>query len=1033
MSKKVFKMLINTKQCTVIAVMTMVSCLIPMDISAAEPYSEADFAEGKAMLEKMIDTPRTSALDRPRAFVRSQTKYSGQLFQSRYEFDDRPLFNNRRIGGGDLERRNLESYKKTMELYCLTGLDGYATFAWPGVHEFNNTMMPIYNAAKELKLDTKEFNIFFEVGPEPSYLKIEQSKLDEMLGNPYTFRFNGKIVISSYIIDSLPPEKLKDYIDDLQKRTNNQVAFLPQIHFSSLKDATGRLTNGERLGQLYYKHHTLPKSLIVEMQKYLRQYLEFCDGLYIGSFNTDNYTNLNPDYLNKAIVPIYKSVLAEKAYDGKKLFAIQGKVGYTAYYGAQSLSRNGTQTLRDFLNIWKHSGADIFIGTEWDELNEDTGFQPLVSKPMSTQRIMSFFIKEMKKEAPLPLPGDDISMPNLIISQRHQIVYGTKLHIELLNVPDSVKNTQYTVELKLRDENGKIVWRTPEALKFDSAKMTAHNIRLASENFKDCRTLRPELTITGYNALNTIVNKGLPFTILRTATADMQYYCTPLRNVLRPDSDKINFDSNRVEFFFKGQENIATAEVLQDNIELYAYDPANEFLQNDSDRILFRIKKLALCPNPRLLANLQYKVTGASSLKIFNRFGQTQNKMDFSQISGERTDFEPYNNERCDWWDVPQYFSIKKSEIKKAVFSVKGVRNNGKHRGEEFYWELPLVEIGERGINSKFFEDGLMFAIEADARPAVQPLPYDTKEIKFIARVKFDNPDGVACVRVVSENGKVFYSEPYALCRKESGGKQTVKVYSETANKHIPLELAEERVPVLKYDFSDKTGGILRCSGGREYFGVLGGMLPVATNFQGIESNITMNGVLFNRAPQGADKAFPDRIHKDREWLLKFDGARGTHIGFSNTMLPQRAGFTMTMEILPEKIHENQILFSNGIVVAGSLSAFIVSEKIHLHWISRTPANMELPAYSVFEIDTGLILKAGEYQKLTFVYDGEKIFVSNNGKQFSHPMQGIGIYNQYTAFGGPSAQLNRNGQSQYFTGLLKSFEVKHYPDTNALK
>jgi hypothetical protein len=646
---------------------------------------------------------------------------------------------------------------------------------------------------------------------------------------------------------------------------------------------------------------------------------------------------------------------------------------------------------------------------------------------------MSFFMKEMKKEAPIPMPGDDTSIPNLIISQRHQIVYGTKFHIELLNVPDGVKNTQYTVELRIRDKNGVIVWKTPELLKFDSAKMTAHNIKLASENFKDCRTLRPELTITGYNSMNQVISKGLPFTILRTATADMQYYCTPLRNILQPVSDKVNFDSDGVEFLFKGNDNIATAEVLQDNIELYAYDPGNEFLQNDDDRILFRIKKLALCPAPRLLANLEYKVTGAPSLKIFNRFGQTQNKVDFSQPAGERTDFEPYNNERCDWWDVPQYFSIKKSEIKKAMFSVKGIRNSGKHRWEEFDWELPLVEIGEKGINSKFFEDGLIFSVEANARPAIQPLPYDTKEVKFNAAIKFNNPDGVAYVRVVSENGKVFYSEPYARCSRESGKKRTVKVYSETTNKHIALELAEERVPVLKYDLSDKQGGILTCSGAREYFGVLGGFIPVATNFQGLEGNVTMSGVFLDNAPNGADKVFPDRILKDGEWQLKFDGARGTHIGFSNTMVPQRAGFTMTMEILPEKIEENQILFSNGIVQAGSLSALIIDGKIHLHWICRTPANMELPSYSVNEIDTGLILEKDKYQKITFLYDGEKIFVSNNGKIFSYPIQGIGLYNQYTAFGGPSAQLNRHGKKPYFTGLLKSFEVKHYPDADALK
>src|SRR5690606_10016306 len=97
-----------------------------------------------------------------------------------------------------------------------------------------------------------------------------------------------------------------------------------------------------------YRHNNgkLPASVLHAMQEYLREYARVADGLYIGPIQSKLDRSMDAEFSAEVLIPLFKSVLAEPEFNGKKLFGMSAKVGYTSYHNAQTLSRDGTKTLR---------------------------------------------------------------------------------------------------------------------------------------------------------------------------------------------------------------------------------------------------------------------------------------------------------------------------------------------------------------------------------------------------------------------------------------------------------------------------------------------------------------------------------------------------------------------------------------------------------------------------------------------------------------------------------------------------------------
>lgn len=1036
---------------------------------------KADLEAGRQAMVKMRKEAelRKPVLDRPYVFVRSETKYSGRLYLSCYDWYNRPLFASRTLWEESESDHKYASFRKTFELYQSYGLDGFATFAWPAPEEYKKTMKVIYDTAAQMGLDPKKFHVMFEVCSEKSYLEINQEKLDLIVTNQYSFRVGGKSVISSYVIDSLAPEKLAEYINALRARSGDKILFLPQMHFLNFKDENGRSVNIYDIYEAYRKNNgVLPAGLLNKMKDYLREYLRVCDGLYIGHSSSNPDTTFDEKFSDEILFPLFKSVLAEPEFNGKKLFGAVAKVGHTSYSHTQDLSQDGTKTLRKFFELALKYRPDLVICPEWDEIGEGTCFQPMLAKPMSSQRIIKYYMSLLKGEKPTPNPGDDLSLPNLIISQKRQLMPGWKMDIELLNVPDTDKGEPYTVRIDLLNVAGKVVYSSDE-MAFNTAELKDVTLNLPSEDFKDCQALRPRLTIN-YGAksrvswtacfLNYWGKKqgfldGLPFSVLRATTCcDHTYFCTPLRNVLRPEKADFKFAAEKSEMApgirgvsvsadLRAGENLAMVEVVQDSIEHFAWDPLNEYLQNDPDRQLLKLGWHYVNNPSRINIEFNVKLDAApSAITFMNKASSslptetvptelakgssaftekfTKGKKVFQMLFWNLSQY----NGPADWWPRDRLISIKKSEIEKAVLTISGKRTSGKLNGKEFSLRLPLKDFCEYGVNSKVFEDGLMFSLETQYRPYSFPMPLGSENANFRARVVADNPNGVLAVRAVTEDGKVYWSAPFAVNSKPSRETVPVHVYSDTAGKGIRLDIAKNRVPSIKYDFSLRRGNILGTDAGREFYGHVGGYCSTAIGFIGdynaccsIPFYLYEEGIF-----KGADKPAPEWIQTDDgSWALKFDGERGNFLVLPNTVIPQMAGFELSFELKPEEVKPSQVIFANQGSTFGGFILSVNNGKFEIDYIRRTPHDQSQPSYSSKHFRTNIPLYPGKWQKITLSYDESKVSLSANEQTESFDLEGIGLYLQNSHFGG-RGDVSKDGVVPFYKGLLRSLEVKHY-------
>lgn len=1010
--------------------------------------SSADYEAGRQLLKEIQQqaATRKPVLPRPYVFVRSQTKYSGRLYQDFYSWYDRPLFASRMTWDNGPSDYKSASFAKTFELYKSYGLDGFATFAWP--HEYQRTMKVLFDTAAAMKLNPQDFHLMLEETTNSAYLNIEPNTWDLINNNPYYFRIDGKSVITSYVMDQMTPEQIQAAIQPLRQSSGGKLLFLPMIHFIHLTDGNDKPIYIGDIADMYRMHNgSLPASLLKRMIAYLQSYAQVSDGLYIGPIAVNPDRTTDKDFSANVLYPIFKSVLAEPQYNGKKLLAAQAVVGYTNFVGAQSHSRDGTKTLRTSFDLAEQFHPDLLIGTEWDELNEDTGFQPQVAKPMSSQRIVKYYMSRFRNQTPTPDPGDDLSLPNLIISQRRQILPGETLDVELLNVPDTAKGLPYTVELELLDEKDTVIYHSAP-ISFNTAQLHDKTFYLPSENFKDSQALRPRLTIN-YRGKKRVLGVGLPFTVLRATTAwDQTYFCTPIRNVLQPAKADVNFalaqkeiapgvSTVNVSTDVHSPEKIATAEVVQDSRVVFAYEPQDEYLQQDADRRLLKLSWMYVHNPPRLSVKFNVTLKNAPSALTFTQPPGTSVNTIIPNVKATAspafTD-SPFNWKEnqfsgpADWWDHSRLISITQEDLANAVLEVEGTRIDGADKGQPFSWQIPLKDLGNYGMVSKVFDDGLMFSVEMQYRPTKMPLPVDATSLNFSRSVVADDPNGVLAMRFVTEDGKVYWSKPFAVDSMPSVKTVPVYVYSSNAKKGIELQMPADRVPDIKYDFTPRWGNILHTDAGREFYGHAGGFLSVATAFTGAESSAySLPFSLYsNKIFKGADRPAPQWVQtEDGRWALNFDGEHGNFLALPESVIPQRAGFTLSFDIKPEEVKPDQVLFANEAYSYGTFNLSVKDGKFQFYFTRRTPDNPALGAWSQKYFQTNIPLYPGKWQKVVFSYDESKLTLSANGQTESFPFEGIGLYLQSSVFGGQGDRTT-NGVIPFFHGLLRSLEIKHF-------
>lgn len=1015
--------------------------------AAVAPLSEADFAAGRQRLEALAASgkSRQAMLERPHFFIRTQTKYSGRLYMSNYyQWHLRPLFASRRLWDEGASDHKVTSFRKSLDLYESYGVDGVATFAWPGAGEHARTIGPLYEAAAQSGRNPDRFHVLLEISSEASYAAIGEEMFAMIVNNPYSFRVGGKSVISSYVMDNMPADQLAEHVRNYRQRSGDKTLFVPQVHFQRLYDEKGSRISVNAMYELYRRHGTLPASLLERMAAYLREYARAGDGLYLGAGGAHPDGKIDETFSERVLYPLFQGVLAEPEFNGQKILAAYCRVGYTSYHGSQHYSRDGTKTLRKNLELVRKFRPDLVICPEWDELNEDTGFQPQVTNPMATQRVMRSFMAALKGEEPSPNPGDDQSLPNLLISQRRQLIPGWTLDIELLQVPDTATGEEYAVVLEVLDEQRRLLFRSPPET-FNTAVLKDKTFYLPSEDFKTSRALCSRL-ILDYRGRQQVIEEGLPFTVLRATTCwDQTYANTPLRNLLRPEQANVRWSRPdapelapgvsqvQVEVDLQSTEKFSAVEVVQDSLEQLAWDPHNEYLQHDSGRRLYKLSWHYVNNPHRLPLEFSVALDGAPSALTFD-----SPRPDRLATAGPP--FSQSWSEGLDRWQGDRYvgvadhyphfrlISIGTADVGTAVLRLNGQRRQGEK--EPFAWEMPLAELGAYGVVSKVFADGLMIAVETQHRPCRNPLPVDSGQVQFSSLVTVDLPWAVLAVRAVTDTGKVFWSRPFAVVQATAAVSLPtvpVYVYSDRSGGGVRLDMEAARVPDIRYDFSPRRGNILTTPAGREFYAHAGGFLSTAIGFVGQEASHyavpfrLYSGGLF----KGADRPAPEWVAcEDGGWALRFDGERGNFLTLPSTFMPQRAGYTLTFTLKPEEVKPEQVLFHHGGTTYGGLNISVVNGLFVLTFTRRTPHDPEQPTWSQKTFKTGIPLQAGVWQRVTVTYDLSTLSLDVDGNRESFPCTGIGLYFQQSHFGGRGDRL-KDGSVPFFKGLLRDIGIRH--------
>jgi hypothetical protein len=748
-------------------------------------------------------------------YPRIQSKYS--LIQNyldsycRIIFTDRPLFFNRALAGNDTWEYNklnvsgslISQYRTALEFTDGLGL----LFGSPTA--YNRTVRALdYLNNSDLKgvlwpevstqIPTSKDRVLL-----PEHEKQFFDIIDRLLASPAVSKPGGKLVLSSYQGENLPPEAWKKHIAKLRERYGDSVLATVEMRGTCYRLALQYRLHGQRI----------PASEIERAKNQVRSYLDVADGVnFSGSnhiidagdksglpaqrFFDEAYSNI--------IVPLLVSVINEPPYRGRKILGLSAhKVYFYRLRLMHSVDEQGTGGLRRSLETALAANPDYIVMPEWNEINENTHLEPTVSDSRTNIRVVNAMTGR-------ETPEKNRELPNFILNFRQDNEIGAPLPVELLGLPDSAEpNRKYQVRLKLLDPAGRSVYEFPET-SFDQGQMRAQSFMVPTLPFAGYRYLTPELTISE-NGLTRTVTAGLPHVRFSLSpNLNLKYVKIPLRDL--PDPARINVawrqDSDRITAAGTVRLSVPvnTVELLADDIPLAACDPRQEY-RPPAGQLALRFYRLT----PNLIAskrgNDRYRITAVSG-------ELTGRKTHQIALSGMAAPHQEGN-------------------------TLEGVFGGGAFSREIWFYASPdavleiecggqtvrtgVAELLKNGIFRKTLEYGVAWGLEVVRELPEVPFPLEQNEVDFDLQCTVaDREHPVYSLRVVTMDGGVYRSLPFHP-EKSVATVQSVPVYE-------PLERVRQEAAVpsaltrrIQYRFQPGAGDILLAEPANREHHALGG------------------------------------------------------------------------------------------------------------------------------------------------------------------------------------------------------------------
>ena len=893
---------------------------------------------------------------------------------------DRPLFHNRKWR--ESSQRAALSFAKDISIVQEYDIDGFTILG----NAYRNRYRKYLNIIEKKNPD----NFRFMPGMAWSRGYDEQSENNFQLGlnSKFSPRINGKVPFFPYGGASL--EKLQNTRKKLTADGFKNVL----------------LFNGVWLNVFAaFNNGTISDAVLKKAESNLEKKLSLADGVVLTNYHMHrnplgDYTLSRRFYYdldNKYIAPLVEKIYAKKE-NKDKLLGFNVRHGYTGFMSGTNEGEYGTSQLRDAMDTALLFNPDIISLVEWNEANENTSFQPTVYNSKSLQRIIKFYARILKRLPPAPNQGDDLNIPNMIVSIRQTLALGEKYRIELLNVPDSNKTEKYTVQLTLKNQKGEIIKQFKPDI-FSINQLTAVTYTIPSEQLAQHLAILPELKIEGFKDKGEIKIKNLGYTRLEpTVCWNFKELRQPLRDLLRLDTIDFNVTpadqgktykiSGTVKS--KPERPLASVEVLNCEDEVFAVDPANEFKLNNN--YLFRFTFSTKTPG---LRNTEITIPGINDFIFkpwsypYAGFGRLKKVKD--KLKGRVLFFGH---------GASMLFAIPKNKIEKAKiqFDVKGM-------GKFSFTASNIIQKSKIVRELPGFTTVTAQKLE---NLADHPLHLNKKDVEFATAVKSEFYNPCFHLRIISADGKIYRSDP-VFPRQLDKQKVSLNVFSAFAGKAVKVKVAENRIPNIRYSFVPEYGQLLRAPGYPEFDAYLGGGFGYCWPMR------------YGKLPGKAKQSSPEWIKENNSWSLKFDGV-SNYIVFPVETIPH-GSFTLEFECKTSS-NENQVLFRHYSHSPGSIMLYIIDGKLKADFvgmgrnlrgkINHLPVNLDFPTE--------------KWVRVKISYNLKNIIFSINGKIQKIPFRQRGAKPTAAIFGG-FASNDRDVKNfknlNFFKGELRSFRVLH--------
>ena len=891
-----------------------------------------------------------TALAATAIFTQIQLKYGAQRNDFLHRWYERPLHQDTSYAdAGDGSFLNVPAWKKTVETLRLGGMDGVAFFAsrqdqrWD---VFAKSLMP--GGETQLLLELSDATGF------DGYL----AAAGRALKAPNCHRIGGKVVLPvRHGAETCSAEFCSKLKVALAERFGDRFVVVPYGTVFPRSDFNG----GRPVPEAFER-----------ARDGLRKLLRAGDGFFYqgreGFFNR----RFDRAVFEATVATVIKEVFAEDEFRGKKLFGTWVTAGHENDYRWQYvLDSNGTATLCDRMEALVQMNPDFIICCEWDEENENSHFRPTVSNGFTAQRIMRHYADRLAGRAFTPMPGDDVSIPNLVMSYRKALVAGEPVEVEVRNIPDGTfAGGRFSVSLAWRDVEGHTVRSYPAQTLAADVQSAVRFVSPVTELLEH-RVLRPALTVEWPGGRRTFAEGLFPVDLNVVRNLDHKWVKHALRELTEgikgdlvlgePDAHGVYTVHGRVS----SPTALRSIEVLDDMDSAYLHgETPGVPVGCERIRVEFSGLRIDKATDP-VNGTIRFRNAPGAVLQPFGDLKRARLR-GAATVDGTTWTFRECH---CDNWGALLWATVPAAEMAAGEIDID--------LPPHFRGTVKLADLLERdavGFNSV---NGRGLTVMRYLPTPYLSRPLMTNEVEFAFRWKPLEPTSVLRLQAIDVRYRVW-NGPVRTVYRPSGRMVPLSVFDRERAATSTTSVDAARLPTIACDLSGSGGSVLSPGGCRALSGMVGASATLAQAFGKGESQY---GNPLHRAT---------KFLKGGELPAKGWGCLPMQI------VPGFAGFELEMGVKPAGFGRRQGLYSSGncgvdvfIAPDGTVKATLACG--HDFLVAQTRLAAEL---------TGPKLKDGAWNAVRLVSDRRTAWLEVDGERGpAVPYQDYLFNQRYTLFG----------------------------------